>query len=95
MSVPRAWQRVFGLGQWDRILHSRAKHHSAASGGVTCSMAIRHETAICIQTGHIVWMHGPFPCGEWSDVRVAGDALIPSLDAIEVFVADKGCLDGN
>jgi hypothetical protein len=57
--------------------------------------AIRHETAICIQTGHIVWMHGPFPCGEWSDVRVAGDVLIPSLDAIEGFVADKGCLDGS
>ena len=57
--------------------------------------AIRHEIAICIQTGHIVWTHGPFPCGEWSDIRIARDALIPSLDLNEMFVADEGYLDGN
>jgi hypothetical protein len=57
--------------------------------------AIRYEIAICIQTGHIVWIHGPFPSGEWPDIRIARDALIPSLDENEMYVADEGYVDGN
>jgi hypothetical protein len=57
--------------------------------------AIRYEIAICIQTGHIVWIHGPFPCGEWPDIQITRDALIPSLDEDEMYVADERYVDGN
>jgi hypothetical protein len=56
---------------------------------------IQYEIAICIQTGHIVWIHGPFPCREWPDIRIARDALIPSLDEDEMYVADKGYVNGD
>jgi hypothetical protein len=31
---------------------------------------IRYEVATCINTGHIVWIHGPFPCGSHDDRTV-------------------------
>ena len=45
---------------------------------------------VAIQTGHIVWVHGPFPCGEWSDLRILRDALIYELDDEECLLADSG-----
>jgi hypothetical protein len=56
---------------------------------------VRYEVAISIQTGDIVWVHGPFPCGEWPDLRIAREALIYALDAGEMYLADGGYHDGN
>lgn len=32
--------------------------------------ALRYEVATCINTGRIVWIHGPFPAGRWADIRI-------------------------
>ena len=56
---------------------------------------LRYEIGISIQTGDIVWVHGPFLCGEWPDLRIAREALVYALDAGEMYLADGGYLDGN
>ena len=32
---------------------------------------LRYEVAICIKTGWIVWVNGPFPAGEWPNRKIA------------------------
>ena len=54
---------------------------------------LRYEIGICILTGHIVWVHGGLPCGEWSDLRLARDAFIHRLQPHEKALADKGYKD--
>jgi hypothetical protein len=56
---------------------------------------LRYEIAICIQTGEPVWINGPFPCGSWSDLRIARNALVDALDAGEYYLADGGYRDGG
>jgi DDE superfamily endonuclease len=56
---------------------------------------LRYEIAICIQTGEPVWVCGPFPCGSWSDIRIARNALVGALDPGEYYLADGGYRDGN
>jgi hypothetical protein len=56
---------------------------------------LRYEIGISIQTGDIVWVHGPFRCGEWPDLRIAREALIYALDPGEMYLADGGYYDGN
>jgi hypothetical protein len=56
---------------------------------------IRYEVALCIQTGWIVWINGPFPCGDWPDLRIAREALVDALDRGEYYIADGGYYDGN
>ncbi|KAG7361130.1 hypothetical protein IV203_036230 [Nitzschia inconspicua] len=31
---------------------------------------VRYELATCINTGDIVWFHGPFPCGSHPDLKI-------------------------
>jgi len=40
--------------------------------------------------GEIVWRNGPFPCGEWSDIRIAREALTHELEDEEKALADCG-----
>ena len=56
---------------------------------------IRYEIGLCIKTGNIVLAHGGYPCGEWSDLRLARDAFINHLEIGEKAVADKGYRDNN
>jgi len=56
---------------------------------------LRYEIGICIKTGWIVWVNGPFPAGAWPDLRIARYALHYELDADEKYVADGGYWDGN
>lgn len=56
---------------------------------------VRYEVGLCIQTGWIVWINGPFPCGEWPDLRIARESLIYMLDEDEYYVADGGYYDGG
>ena len=51
---------------------------------------LRYEIAICIQTGWIVWVNGPYPAGQWPDLCVSRDGLNQALDDDEMFVADGG-----
>ena len=56
---------------------------------------MRYEVGICIQTGWIVWINGPYPCGEWPDLRIARESIIYELDDNEFFLADGGYHDRN
>ena len=31
---------------------------------------LRYELGVCIQTGDIVWINGPFCPGNWNDVEI-------------------------
>ena len=56
---------------------------------------VRYEVAVCIMTGHIVWVNGPFPCGDWPDLRIARNALVYALGPNELLMADGGYNDGG
>ena len=56
---------------------------------------LRYEIGVCIKTGWIVWINGPFPCGAWPDLRIARSALHYVLLGGELYVADGGYADSN
>jgi len=55
--------------------------------------ALRYEIGICIQTGWIVWVNGPYPAGQWPDLSISRDGLNQALKKGETFVADGGYAD--
>lgn len=50
---------------------------------------VRYEVAVCLQTGDIVWIHGPFPCGKWPDNKIFQLRLQGMLDEYEMVEADR------
>ena len=40
--------------------------------------------------GDVVWVHGPFPCGDWPDIVIFRSSLISFLDEGERVEADDG-----
>lgn len=54
---------------------------------------MRYEVGLCIRTGHIVWVNGGFPCGEYSDLKLAREAYVLFVDPGEKTFADKGYRD--
>ena len=51
---------------------------------------LRYEVGVCIQTGDIVWTHGPFAAGAWPDINIFRAKLKRMLRPGEMVVADKG-----
>ena len=51
---------------------------------------LRYEIGICIKTGHIVWYHGPFPCGAFPDLKIFRLKLKECLLPGEKVIADQG-----
>jgi hypothetical protein len=51
---------------------------------------VRYEVALCIQTGDIVWINGPYACGSWADIRIFRHVLIHHLGEGEMVEADRG-----
>ena len=51
---------------------------------------VRYEIGVCILTGWIVWLHGPFPCGMKNDLQVFRHALVNFLEENERVECDKG-----
>jgi hypothetical protein len=52
---------------------------------------LRYEVGIAIQTGHIVWVNGPFPCGEYPDIKIFRSHLKQKLEYCrEKVEADDG-----
>lgn len=49
---------------------------------------IRYEVGVCIQTGHIVWINGPFRCGSWPDLKIFKAHLVHQLGPNEFVEAD-------
>jgi DDE superfamily endonuclease len=56
---------------------------------------LRYELGVCIQTGWIVWVNGPYPCGSFPDIRIARDWLYSKLPRGEKYIADSGYKDGG
>jgi hypothetical protein len=52
--------------------------------------ALRYEVALCIGTGEIVWINGPFPAGEFNDITIFRECLQTALDDGERVEADDG-----
>jgi hypothetical protein len=40
---------------------------------------VRYEVGVCIQTGHMCWVNGPYPCGEWTDLKIARSCIVEML----------------
>ena len=52
--------------------------------------ALRYEVCICILTGDIVWINGPYEAGIWPDIKIFRDALLSNLAPNERVEADDG-----
>lgn len=63
---------------WDEKWYSHKINHAG----------LRYEVGICIQTGWIVWINGPYPPGDWPDSEIARDGVCHELDDGEKFLAD-------
>ena len=48
------------------------------------------EVGLSIRSRHIVWIHGPFPCGHWPYLKIFRHAMISCLDDDEKAEADDG-----
>lgn len=56
---------------------------------------LRYEVGLCIRTGHMVWINGEYPCGEYTDLKLAREAYVLFVDHGEKTLADKGYRDQN
>ena len=52
--------------------------------------AFRYEVGICLMTGWIVHIYGPFPAGHWPDKTIFRHCLKHHLQQNEKVIADKG-----
>jgi hypothetical protein len=51
---------------------------------------VRYEVGISIKKGDIVWIHGPYPCGDWPDIEIFRSAIVHFLEDGERVEADDG-----
>ena len=51
---------------------------------------LRYEVALCIKTGWIAWINGPYPCGMYNDLQIFRDSLLSHLGPNERVEADDG-----
>lgn len=51
---------------------------------------LRYEAAVCILTGELVWINGPFEPGIWNDVSIFRSCLLSMLEDGERVEADDG-----
>lgn len=83
--------RISEPGPWNDDTSPQWYSHKFKGPGV------RYEVGVCIQTGEIVWLNGPYPCGAWPDLRIARHSLVYALasgEPSEMAVADGGYNDG-
>jgi uncharacterized protein YpmB len=52
--------------------------------------ALRYEVAVCILSGVLVWINGPYEPGIWNDLAIFRNALLTELDDGERVEADDG-----
>eukprot|EP00804_Cyclotella_cryptica_P002914 CCRYP_013277-RA/>CCRYP_013277-RA protein AED:0.19 eAED:0.16 QI:0/0/0/1/1/1/2/0/211 len=55
------------------------------------SNGLKYELGVCIQTGNIVWINGPFRT-DFHDVDICRQSLIGALDEDKVVEADGGSM---
>lgn len=66
---------------WSRHWYSHKLHGAG----------LRYEIGVSLQ-GYIVWANGPFPCGQYPDVKIFREALKARLGD-EMVIADRGYRD--
>jgi len=49
-----------------------------------------YEIGICIQTGWVVWINGPFLPGNYPDISIAQGGINDDLDPGEKYLANGG-----
>lgn len=54
---------------------------------------VRYEVGTSVSSGHIVWVHGPFPCGLYPDLRIFRAGMKNALLPDEKVIADGGYPD--
>ena len=54
---------------------------------------LKYEIGVSIRGGNIVWVYGGVPCGEYSDLTLAREAIVHRLSPHERVVDDKVYLD--
>ena len=52
--------------------------------------ALRYKVAVCILSGVLVWINGPYEPGIWNDISIFRHALLTELDDGERVEADNG-----
>ena len=68
-----------------------------------CGLGVRYKIAVCIQTGDIIFVNGPFSAGRWPDISILWQNLMYCLlpgERVEVDARycgepKKCCLPGN
>jgi hypothetical protein len=53
-------------------------------------LGLRYELAVSIFGGDIVWVNGPFPCGDFADLSIFRCGLMEELGPNEMVEADNG-----
>ena len=56
----------------------------------TKTSGLRYEIGISIIFGDICWINGPFPCGDFPDIKIFRSAIISKLEYGERVEADDG-----
>ena len=51
---------------------------------------MHYKVALCILTGSIIWINGPYECGLWSDISIFRNSLKSHLAPNERVEADDG-----
>ena len=51
---------------------------------------LRYEVGLCILSGEIVWINGPYECGIWNDILILRDSILTHLSENERIEADNG-----
>ena len=51
---------------------------------------VRYEVGLCILTGEIVWIAGPYEYGKWNDISIFRNALMTELGPAKRVEADDG-----
>lgn len=54
---------------------------------------LRYEIGLNIRTGHIVWADGGYPCGEYTDLKLAHELYVLMVINGEKTIATKGHKD--
>lgn len=57
------------------------------------SSGLRYEVALSLCSGDIVWVYGSYPCGSYSDLRLARQAYVYQVYDGERTIADRGYPD--
>lgn len=73
----------FGIPHAGRKFHTHKwKFHSA----------LRYEIGVCILTGWLVWINGPYEAGKWNDIMIFRNSLLSHLEDGERVEADDGLI---